>query len=234
MDFAVIKIGIIACIVMLLSGGCARAPIVPVPLKKTIEINEKTGLYHKIVKGETLWRISKEYGIELDELISANNVEDAETIKTGQMIFIPLSGKQSREKIIRKTGYPKEDFAWPVKGKVILTFGDDKGASTNKGIDIQAKEGDTILASRSGKVIFSDEKVKGYGKTIIIDHGDNFQTIYAHNMEIMVKIGEEVSQFTPIASVGSSGRGNVPYLHFEIRKGHNPLNPFYYLPQGNF
>ena len=97
-------------------------------------------------------------------------------------------------------------------------------------IDIQARDGMVVAASRSGRVIFSEEKVKGFGKTVIIDHGDGIQTVYSHNSEILVKIGEDVKQAQPIAKVGSTGRGNSPYLHFEIRKRHKPQNPFYYLP----
>jgi murein DD-endopeptidase MepM/ murein hydrolase activator NlpD len=81
----------------------------------------------------------------------------------------------------------------------------------------------------SGRVIFSEDKVRGFGKTVIIDHGDGIQTVYSHNSEILVKIGEDVRQGKPVAKVGSGGRGNSPYLHFEIRKRHKPQNPFYYL-----
>jgi len=155
---------------------------------------------------------------------------DAQRIKAGQLLFIPSATAPIKSKSPRALSYTKEDFAWPVKGKIILHFGDRKGTSKNKGIDIQVGEGTTVVASRGGKVIFTDDKVKGYGKTIILDHGNDLHTLYAHNSKILVKIGENIKQFAPIAKVGSTGRARTPYLHFEIRKGHQPQNPFYYLP----
>lgn len=215
---------------ILILGGCARAPIVSPPKEIAPFFKEKPGIFHKVAKGETLWRISKIYGVELEKIVAANRISDAERIMTGQRLFIPSATKPIETKLATERNYIKEDFVWPVKGKVILYFGDRKGTSFNKGIDVQAKEGTLVVASRSGKVIFSDDKVKGYGKTIILNHGDELQTLYAHNSEILVKIGDEIKQFSPVAKVGSTGRAKTPYLHFEIRKRHQPQNPFYYLP----
>lgn len=211
-------------------AGCARAPIVSPPEEIIPPVRAEKGIYHEVLKGETLWRISKTYGVELERIVVANRIRDAQRIKAGQLLFIPSATKLIKSKSPTALSYTKEDFAWPVKGKVILYFGDRKGTSQNKGIDIQVGEGTTVVASRGGKVIFTDDKVKGYGKTIILDHGNDLHTLYAHNSEILVKIGENIKQFTPIAKVGSTGRAKTAYLHFEIRKGHQPQNPFYYLP----
>lgn len=215
---------------ILILAGCARTPMVSPPKEIAPPFKEKPGIYHKVVKGETLWRISKTYGVELEKIVAANRISDVERIAAGQMLFIPSATKPIETKLTTQESNVKEDFIWPVKGKIILYFGAQKGTSPNKGIDIQAREGATVVASRSGKVIFFDDKVKGYGKTLILDHGDELQTLYAHNSESLVKIGDEVKQFTPIAKVGTTGRARTPYLHFEIRKRHQPQNPFYYLP----
>ena len=100
----------------------------------------------------------------------------------------------------------------------------------NKGVDIRAREGTKIVASRSGRVNFVSNRLKGYGKTIIIDHLDGFQTVYAHNSQNLVDVNQRVSQGETIAKVGKTGRADKPTLHFEIRKNHKPQNPFYYLP----
>lgn len=210
-------------------AGCAGAPVKKPAEISTPSIKKEGGVYHRVVKGETLWCISKMYGVTIERITAANNLSDAEHIKTGQVIFIPSAKSPAPPRITPTANYGREDFIWPVKGKVIGGFGSRKGASTNKGIDIQAEEGTAIVASRSGKVIFVNDKLKGYGRTVIIDHGDDFQTIYTHNSDIMVKVGDEVKQFTPIAKVGSTSRSKIAYLHFEIRKKHRPQNPFYYL-----
>ncbi|OGX30304.1 MAG: hypothetical protein A2879_04165 [Omnitrophica WOR_2 bacterium RIFCSPHIGHO2_01_FULL_49_10] len=222
------RILLIAVLILTLAG-CAPLPVIK-EHKETLPAPKRGGIYHRVTKGETLWRISKNYGVDIEALVESNGLSDARNIKVGQQIFIPTNIVQPVPKLEPFPAYAREDFIWPVRGKIILSFGQKRDSTPNKGIDIQARDGMVVAASRSGRVIFSEEKVKGFGKTIIIDHGDGIQTVYSHNSEILVKIGEDVKQAQPIAKVGSTGRGNSPYLHFEIRKRHKPQNPFYYLP----
>jgi murein DD-endopeptidase MepM/ murein hydrolase activator NlpD len=216
-------------------SGCATEPTVvrpptsyqlpPLPGKLPIE-----GVYHRVKKGETLWRIAKTYNVELDKIIAANRLEDFTKIEVGQKILIP-GVKEKKDKISEDSAFlNKRDFIWPVKGKIISFFGAKKNGITNKGIDIQAKSGAQVTAARSGKVTFIDENLKGYGKTIIVDHQDGYSTVYTNNAEILVKLGQIVAQSMPIATIGSSGRAATSCLHFEIRKRYKAENPFYYLP----
>ncbi len=202
--------------------GCATAPYT-LPPKPQFTM---PGIYHRVEKGQTLWRISKIYNVDLDEIARTNRIPDATNIEPGQLIFIPsaqrkqyLSGQSSAE-----------DFSWPIKGKVIVSFGQTFNDMINKGINIQRVRSQDVIASRSGKVTFYDSNFENFGKTIIIDHGDGFSTVYARNSEIFVKIGDYVQRGTVIAKVGSSDRDKNTYLHFEIRKGHIPQNPYFYLP----
>lgn len=210
-------------------AGCAPLPVIKEP-KEVLPAPKRGGVYHKVAKGETLWRISRNYGVDIEAIVESNGLSDARLIKAGQQIFIPTGAVRSAPKVEPSPVYSKEDFIWPVKGKVISYFGEKKDSTPNKGIDIQARDGMTVAASRSGRVIFSEDKVRGFGKTVIIDHGDGIQTVYSHNSEILARVGEDVRQAQPISKVGSTGRGNSPYLHFEIRKRHKPQNPFHYLP----
>ena len=120
-------------------------------------------------------------------------------------------------------------FLWPVEGKIIREYSVNKSAP-HKGIDIAAKKGATVVAAKSGKVIYSDDGIPGYGKTIIIDHGDKISSVYSHNSELLVKAGRSVIQGTAIALVGTSGRASDPHLHFEIRRNAVCVNPRLYLP----
>ncbi len=123
----------------------------------------------------------------------------------------------------------KGNFVWPVKGKVISIFGMRRSGRINKGIDIQAEDGAEVFAARSGTVSFVHESLPGFGKTIIVDHGDQFATVYAYVGEILVHQGQTVNQRQVIARVGRTGPIRVPALHFEIRRSQRPQNPFYYL-----
>ena len=205
--------------------GCAIAPY------RTQDIGTISvpGAYHAVKRGETLWSISKIYGADLKDVTRANRIPNASKIEVGQLIFIPDSAKKEESPNYAKTA-KLESFSWPIRGTVVSYFGSTKSLAKNKGIDIQAAEGSKITASRSGKVTFASEHLKGYGKTIIIDHHDGFETVYAHNRDNLVSLNQHVKKGQVIARVGRTGRTTKPTLHFEVRKNHKPQNPFYYLP----
>ena len=113
---------------------------------------------------------------------------------------------------------------------MISIFGARGGGRVNKGVDIQASSGSDVRAARGGRVDFIHENLPGFGKTIIIDHGDGFASVYAYVSEILVRKGDVVAQRQVIARVGKTGRAEVPALHFQIRRNQKPQNPLYYLP----
>ena len=122
---------------------------------------------------------------------------------------------------------------WPTSKNISSGFGMRKDPFTGEnqfhyGIDIAAQEGSVVRATMSGKVLVSDEQ-KGYGKTVMLDHGHGFVTVYAHNQDNSVKAGDWVERGAPIARVGSSGRSTGPHLHFEVRKDGNRLDPLEFL-----
>lgn len=208
---------------LLFLTGCATVqhPITPQPLIGL------PGVYHRVEKGETLWRISKIYTADLDEIIKINRISDATVIEVGQLIFIP----RQQKKQYSSRQYSAEDFAWPVKGRITAGFGQTFNDTINKGLNIQKYKGADVSASRSGKVVFLANNFENFGKIIIIDHGDGFLTVYAKIGEVFVKIGDYVQKGAVIAKVGSSGNDKNTYLHFEIRKGYIPQNPYFYLPR---
>jgi len=185
------------------------------------------GIYHTVKAGETLWKISELYGLDAATLAKANSLSDRSLLEKGQVLVIPRRAEQKRARTANYS--PKSTFVWPVKGDVISPFGTKIDRTKNKGIDIRADEGIYVRASRAGMVAFCDERLKGFGKTVILDHGDNYQTVYAYNSAILVRIGDTIEQNAVIARVGRTGRAKEPSLHFEIRKNGEPRNPFDYL-----
>ncbi|MFZ2357130.1 MAG: LysM peptidoglycan-binding domain-containing M23 family metallopeptidase [Candidatus Omnitrophota bacterium] len=192
--------------------GCATSPITGPGATQAIP-----GVYHRVEKGQTLWRISKMYNIDLEELVGINHIAAVTNIEVGKLIFIPRQKKQ-----IEKKDILLEDFIWPIKGRVINSFGQKLSNVVNKGINIEPSGNSDVVASRSGRIIFYSPDFKGYGKTIIIDHQDGFTTVYSRNTEVFIKPGDKVLKGMVIARVNN-------YLHFEIRKGYVSQNPNFYL-----
>lgn len=124
---------------------------------------------------------------------------------------------------------PFTKFNWPVRGGLVSSFGDKIDDFRNKGIDIRAISGSPVRAAAAGKVVYSDSKMRGFGKTVIIDHGDSIQTVYAYNSEILVRIGDIVARDQIIAKAGDTGRAKEPSLHFEVRRDGEPVDPLRYL-----
>ena len=125
-----------------------------------------------------------------------------------------------------KAGTAQEDidWMWPVKGKVVAPF-----TEASKGMDIGGKKGTPVLAAASGRVIYADAGLRGYGKLVIIRHNSTWLSAYAHNDAILVKEQQEVRKGQKIAEMGSSDTDRVK-LHFEIRRLGKPVDPEKLLP----
>jgi lipoprotein NlpD len=121
----------------------------------------------------------------------------------------------------------KLDWQWPTKGKLENLFNEAQG---QKGIDILGVLGQDIKAAGPGKVIYSGEDLKGYGKLVIIKHNNSYLSVYAHNKELLVKEGQAIVKGQKIATMGDSGTDKVK-LHFEIRKQGQSVDPTTFLGQ---
>jgi len=204
--------------------GCAYQQ----PMIKTPQTSKLTGVYHEVAAGETLWGISRVYNVELERIVKINRIPNAARIEKDQLIFIPEVAKKVIKDIDKISSLPNKKFAWPVNGEIISYFGSLNNERLNKGIDIRVNSNVNIFATRSGKVVFSDN-LKGYGKTIILDHLDGFFTIYSSNQKLLVKLNDNIDQGQSIAHLEDLNDSNS-FVHFEIRRGYRPQNPLYYLP----
>ena len=117
------------------------------------------------------------------------------------------------------------DFRWPARGRVIAGF----GTGGNEGINIALPEGTPVRAAEGGTVAYAGSELKGYGNLILIKHDDGYVSAYAHNRDLMVERGDSVRRGQVIANSGRTGNVNAPQLHFEIRKGSDPVDPMPYL-----
>ncbi|MDD5613758.1 MAG: peptidoglycan DD-metalloendopeptidase family protein [Candidatus Omnitrophica bacterium] len=210
---------------LFLALGCASRPdsgkIQPVPdyREAATVVQEPSLITHKVRKGETLYKISKDYNVSMKDIIALNNIKDPSLIKEGQSISVPK---------VRSTAalsLPSGNFIWPLEGKVVSFFKDDTSKGPNKGIDIQALRPAPVVASRGGQICYAGEDIKGYGKVVMIDHNDGYYSLYAYNKAILVSKGTTVKQGEKIALLDEV----KPVLHFEIRKENKPIDPLQFL-----
>jgi murein DD-endopeptidase MepM/ murein hydrolase activator NlpD len=214
-------------LILAMTAGCATTEYKPVPEQTTIASPAKAqGIYHKVMRGQTLWRIAKSYGVSVEDIIKSNNIPNIAAIEVNQLLFVP-GVMEAKEIPLRTPDENKTEFAWPIRGKILSYFNDRRGEAVNRGVDIEASDGDTVKASREGRVVLADY-MSGYGQTLMLDHEDGFITVYAQNQRLLSKLGDRVFKGDPIAEVGRSGKKT--FIHFELRKGSTALNPLYYLP----
>ena len=122
-------------------------------------------------------------------------------------------------------------LGWPLSGTLLAGYGGTlPGGGTSSGLLIGANTGATVKAVANGKVVFADW-MNGYGLILIIDHGNGYMSLYAHNEALLRDAGDDVRRGDPVASVGNSGNQPRPGLYFELRRNGQPVNPGTWLQQ---
>jgi murein DD-endopeptidase MepM/ murein hydrolase activator NlpD len=120
-------------------------------------------------------------------------------------------------------------FLWPLRGKVIVSFGARAGGLHNDGINIAARKGASIRAAESGVVAYTGNQLQGFGNLVLLKHAGGWMSAYAHSSLILVKRGDIVRRGQVIARVGRTGNVSTPQLHFELRRGERAVNPAYHM-----
>ena len=229
-------------LIMILLTGCATSDRTgkypPAKLKKELDslksktITQKSTRY-TIKKGDTIWRIAHNHGVLPDEIIKINNIKNVGNIKPGQQLIIPTGATVSTVAPVRSAStYTKklnESFKWPIRGKILYGFDKWIDGYKNKGIDIQAVNGQAVKASKSGVVALISETPDGWGKVVVLQHDDGSYTWYAYNSRILVKKGDYILQGKTISTAGSTGRAKQDKLHFKIFLRGVPVDPISHL-----
>jgi len=199
------------------------------------------GLEYVVRRGDTLYRIGQAYGISHQKLARHNGLENPDRIEIGQVIRIPDATRPVPVQLVTPIGargdrpltpYRPEgpkSFRWPVDAGTLSSSFGPRGAAHHDGIDIACEEGTPIVAARAGRVLYADQ-LRGYGNLVILEHGDGYVSVYAHNRDNHVAVGRIVKHGETIATVGRTGKTTGANLHFEIRKDNIARNPLFYLP----
>jgi len=143
------------------------------------------------------------------------------------------SSNLSRFEFARRWHVNTRPSIWPVDGVLMSSYGERTDPFSGEGayhtgVDISAPVGTPAHVSADGVVVFADRS-GGYGRLVIVDHGNGFETYYAHLSRFDVVPGQEIRQGELVGAVGASGRVTAPHLHYEVRIRKAPVNPYRYL-----
>ena len=125
---------------------------------------------------------------------------------------------------------PFAALVWPARGRIITPYGTGPNGDRNNGIDLAVPEGTPVRTIADGIVVFAGNQIEGYGNLLLVRHADGWISAYANNAELLVARHQTVCAGQVIARSGATGTVTEPQLHFELRKGANPVNPVDYLP----
>lgn len=216
--------------------------------------------FHIAQTGDTLYSISRAYGVEVSTLVRLNHLSPPYKIRVGQALELPppiekperiatttTAARQKNaeraplepppppkpsieEKVVAAAPNGDRIFLWPIKGRILASYGTQANGIHNDGINIAARRGEPVRAAASGVVAYAGNELRGYGNLVLIKHAHGYMTAYAHNAKLLVRRGERVRRGQEIATVGETGAVRTPQLHFEIRRGTRALDPMRYLP----
>ena len=213
----------------------------------------------KVSKGDTLYSLSRELGMSVDQLARLNGLKPPYKIELGQQLRVTATatssaaspGSASKPSVAQaqpaKTASKKRStttVAPSSSQNSAVSFGPvarwiwpatgkvvrSYSDNLHKGIDIAGQRGADVKASAKGVVVYSGTGVKGYGALIIVKHNEDYLSAYGHNDAILVSEGATVTEGQTIARMGSSGTDKVK-LHFEIRRRGKPIDPLKVFPR---
>ena len=217
-----------------------------------LSVPNQDGVLYKVKKNDTLDRIAKRFGSYAEAIQTANGLKSGEGLTAGREVFVPgakpfdetAEESPRQQQPAKKTGKTKvkvkvpsytgpvysRSFVWPVVGRINSRFGwrgdpfSGRRRDWHTGLDIKGPTGRPIVASKSGVVTYAGW-MSGYGRTVVVDHGGGYTTLYAHCSRLYVRPGSRVKQGQSIAAVGSTGRSTGSHCHFEVRVNGRPVNP---------
>ncbi len=214
------------------------------------------GLVAEVEAGDTVDGLARRFKVEPRLIVNdpVNGIDDInQLLNPGRMVFVPDG---QRETVIWQVPKPVEvrrtvagvriyrvgscgevaiptlgsgAFIWPVDRHYLSGYNFSR---VHPGLDFAGRLGEPIYAADAGTVIYAGfslsaaGKPVGYGQYVVLDHGNGYQTLYAHASQLYVRCGDQVRRGTVIAAIGSIGHSTGPHLHFEVRSGGGVLNPW--------
>jgi len=211
------------------------------------------GVYYQWQEGDTLDSVAAKFETNVQDILSweGNNFDLTNPqVEPKQWIMIPNGHREFRQWLVPTIArsnsgvsksvlgpgacegdysgaYGSGSFAWPTASH---TLSGNDFWSGHLGIDIAGALGDGVFASDAGVIVFAGWAYGGYGNMVMIDHGNGYQTLYAHLSSVSAACGQSVYTGSYIGAVGSTGNSTGPHLHFEVRYMGGFISPWYVLP----
>ncbi len=201
----------------------------------SLKILPTSGIGHKIVRGDTLQSVAKKYNVAINQIQEFNGLAAGAKLTLGQELVIPGARplpppapprRPIEPGILDQVIIPSgKGMMWPLASRRVTQYYNFR----HHAIDIGAPTGSPVYAADDGIVEIARPIGwnGGYGKMLVINHGGGLSTLYAHNSQLLVKLGERVSKGQALAFSGNTGRSTGPHLHFEVwinRIRQNPLS----------
>jgi murein DD-endopeptidase MepM/ murein hydrolase activator NlpD len=239
---ATIAIG--AAAVALLVGACAE---------RRSDEGALRGLWVRLLPGDTLGALAARFHVSVEDLAALNAIPDADHVQAGTELFIPEAGTHPRGGAHRAKPRPAPTgiaalpaligrgssattpgsihlhLDWPVAATISSPFGERDGRP-HDGVDLAVADGTPVRAAAAGQVVYAGDRLRGYGRMVVLRHDDHLVTIYGHNQKLLVAEGAAVAAGQVISLSGHSGRATAPHLHFEVRADGVALDPERLLP----
>lgn len=221
-----------------LLGGLACAsvsPAVVITPERAVTVEKlppTPGVVHIVAAGQTLYSIARTYGVTVRELTIVNDLSDPDLLHVGQRIVVPGAEHALPVPLPAVADADGRNLLWPVAGGSVLSyFGAPRGNRLHAGVDIRGHQDQPVVAVEAGRVAYSGDGMRGYGKTVVIDHGNGLQSLYAHNSKLLVQPGEHVLRGQAVARIGRSGNASTFHCHLEIRQDKVPRDPLLFMAQ---
>ncbi len=204
------------------------------------------GVLHDVLPGETLEKLAEQFGVPMADIIAyaPNNLEFPYRLQPDTQIVIPgavrelfiwnpptlaeVTGRRSSgigsgvQPVVRGTG----TFVWPVISRYFTQY----YWAGHRAIDVALPEGSAAVAADTGTVTYAGWNNTGYGYLIVVNHGNGYETFYAHLRGVNVAVGQVVVQGQVIGATGNTGNSSGPHIHFEVRSNGNRDDPCWYIP----
>jgi murein DD-endopeptidase MepM/ murein hydrolase activator NlpD len=205
-----------------------------------LRIPRGNGALHTVLGAETLFDIAENFGVALEDIMAENGIGDADFLGIGTELLIPSptrfappatgdGGLIPGPEIVGGGDSSGFGFIWPISGPISSYYG--PGHPLGIDIDLYSNDGAPVGAAKAGTVTFAGgNPCCSYGYYVVVDHGDGFQTLYAHFSGLAVSVGQYVEQGQLLGYGGSTGYSTGTHLHFEVHAGGGVVDPLSYLP----